>query len=173
MHLVHLRLRIVPIIFYSLAFTVKFDGVNVWPLGEFVNETVKHLHNARRLLAGVVVHSHEFAFKKRDGIGIPTFITQNFPLYFLQLPNFITDKLLIASYWKDLATDICEFLAPYRCQSQVKVKVGMKSRPGMISSKKLKIPPKAPFQPLKQMKKTRAEMGAQTTSVNSPTTGRV
>ena len=53
-----------PIIFESFVFAVKFDGINVGTLGEFVNEAIQHLHNTRRLLAGVVVHSHEFGLKK-------------------------------------------------------------------------------------------------------------
>lgn len=51
------------------------------------------------------------------------------------------------------------------------VNVGMKSRPGMISSKKLNIPPKAPFHPRNMMKNTTAEIGAQMMSANSPITG--
>ena len=68
---------------------------------------------------------------------------------------------------KDLT---CCLLEKY-FQSLVIVKVGMKSVPGNFYSTKLKSPPKAPFQPPKDIKKIMAEMGAHNTSATSPITG--
>ena len=52
-----------------------------------------------------------------------------------------------------------------------RVNVGMKSKPGSISSTKLNTPPHAPFHPPKVLKKINAEIGAQIISPNSPRTG--
>jgi hypothetical protein len=51
------------------------------------------------------------------------------------------------------------------------VKVGIKSRPGMISSIKLNTPPKNPLAPPNIRINTSAEIGAQTISRNSPRKG--
>ena len=71
-----------PIIFESFVFAVKFDGINVGTLGEFVNEAIQHLHNTRRLLAGVVVHSHEFGLKKGWHWGTNFYNAKLSPLFF-------------------------------------------------------------------------------------------
>lgn len=52
------------------------------------------------------------------------------------------------------------------------VNVGIKSRPGISSSTKLKIPPKKPFEPPNVLKKIKADIGAQMRSKNSPKKGR-
>lgn len=51
------------------------------------------------------------------------------------------------------------------------VKVGIKSKKGNISSRKLNKAPTAPFFPPKLAKNMMAEMGAQTRSPNSPRNG--
>ncbi len=55
--------------------------------------------------------------------------------------------------------------------NQVIVKVGMKSRPGISSSIKLKIPPNNPLAPPNMRMKMSAEMGAHIISKNSPKKG--
>ncbi len=55
--------------------------------------------------------------------------------------------------------------------SHMMVKVGMKSSPGMISSKKLKMPPKIPFDPPNMRQKIIADIGAHIKSMNSPKIG--
>ncbi|MND09198.1 hypothetical protein D3C83_323460 [compost metagenome] len=51
------------------------------------------------------------------------------------------------------------------------VNVGIKSSPGISSSKKLNAPPKSPLAPPNILKKIKAEIGAQRISKNSPKKG--